>query len=119
MFPENFHLYAAIKAVCGAVGAYMTLLFYRPKKLESFGPFTLGVVVGAIGAFMSVFFSGRVLSWFGADPNDVDAVIAAAASMGILSLGIVAWIGLFMERRANKDISEIIDEIRGKGARDE
>ena len=117
---KSWETISAVRAVCGALGAFMTLLFYRPVEIAHLKPFALGVVTGAIGALTAVFFTGQLLAWLGAAPTDLDATLAAAGLIGMFSLGFVGWVGMFMSRRSGKDIADVIEEVRGRfGGRNE
>jgi xanthine/uracil permease len=107
----------SIKAVAGAIGSGAVSMFYVSKTLQQRGRYFAGVVTGALGAAVSVFFSGVAMEQIGLDPGDVNHVMPTSFALGLIAVGVIGSVAKFFSSREDKDIFDIAAEIR-KGARE-
>ena len=102
----------AIKGICGAAGAYVITMFYRPEALWKLGIYTAGVATGSIGSLFGIMFSGLIAEKLGLNVNSLDHIMFVSGTIGLFSLGITGWVAMFMEKRADKDIGDVVKEGR-------
>lgn len=99
-------------AAAGLVGGLSVSFFYQPKKLHQHGKLAAGAIIGSI-AVSSAFALGGVLAYLlGVDFHNIDIAMGLGWLIGILSVGLVAWVANFLEKRESKDILEIAEEVQ-------
>lgn len=99
-------------AAAGLVGGLSVSFFYQPKKLHQHGKLAAGAIIGSI-AVSSAFALGGIMAYLlGVDFHNIDIALGLGWLIGILSVGLVAWVANFLEKRESKDILEVAAEVK-------
>jgi hypothetical protein len=99
-------------ALAGLFGGLSVSFFWQPKKLHQHGKLAAGAIIGGMAVSAAFTLGGMVARWLGLNFNDVDTALGLGYIIGILCVGIIAWLANFLERRENKDILEVVQEVR-------
>lgn len=99
-------------AMAGLFGGLSVSFFWQPKKLHQHGKLAAGAIIGGMAVSAAFTLGGMIARWLGLNFNDVDTALGLGYIIGILCVGIIAWLANFLERRENKDILEVVQEVR-------
>jgi hypothetical protein len=102
-------LAAAFTALAGGLSISF---FYQPKKLHQHGKLAAGAIIGSIAVASSFALGGVIAHLLGVDFQNIDIALGIGWVVGILSVGIVAWVANFLEKREGKDILEVATEVK-------
>ncbi|CAB4169009.1 hypothetical protein UFOVP581_33 [uncultured Caudovirales phage] len=108
----GFALSKAAAALAGLFGGLSVSFFWQPKKLHQHGKLAAGAIIGGMAVSAAFTLGGMIARWLGLNFNDVDTALGLGYIIGILCVGIIAWLANFLERRENKDILEVVQEVR-------
>lgn len=100
-------------ALAALVGGLSVSFFYQPKKLHEHGKLVAGAIIGAIAVGAAFATGGLIAIHLGLNFEDIDIALGIGYLIGIMSVGLIAWIANFLEKREEKDLLEVIKEIRG------
>ena len=102
---------AALSALFGGLSVSF---FYQPSKLHEHGKLAAGAIVGGISVGAGFMLGGIAAKSIGMNFEDIDVALGLGYVIGMLSVGIIAWVANFLEKREKKDILEVVNEVRGK-----
>jgi hypothetical protein len=103
-------------AIAALFGGLSVSFFYQPKRLHQFGRLAAGAIIGGISVGASFALAGLIATQVGLDFNDFDTALGIGYVVGMMSVGVIAWIANFLQKREEKDILEVAQELRGKVA---
>lgn len=93
-------------------GGFMVSFFFMPAKLKEYTPVAAGAIIGGISVGAGVIFGGALAVQLGMNPNDANTALAVGGGIGLGAVAIVSWLANFFDKRQNKDILEVVTEIR-------
>lgn len=99
-------------AVGGSFGSGALGAVWRPAALDGYGSLTKGVIIGGIGAGAPVMLGGFIATQLGLDPRSADVGMAIGTLVGLCSVGSIVFAANFFKRREDKDVLEIVQEVR-------
>lgn len=99
-------------AVGGSFGSGALGAIWRPAALDGYGSMTRGVIIGGIGAGAPVMLGGFIATQLGLDPRSADVGMAIGTVVGLCSVGFIVFAANFFKRREDKDVLEIVQEVR-------
>jgi hypothetical protein len=102
---------AALAALLGALSVSM---FWQPKKLHQHGKLAAGAIIGGISVGAAFALGGLIAKWVGLNFEEIDTALGLGYAIGMMSVGVIAWVANSLERRENHDILEVVEELRGK-----
>lgn len=108
----GFVIGKGLSALAGLFGGLSVSFFWQPKKLHAHGRLAAGAIIGGIAVSAAFTLGGLIITYFGFDPNHVDAALAIGYLVGVLSVGFVGLLAAFFEKREGKDIVEVGQEIK-------
>lgn len=108
----GFAITKILQAVAGLFGALSFSFFYRPKAFDDYGKLTVGAIVGGIGVGASVALGGVIIQYLGMDLKSLDAALGIGYITGGMSVGVIGLIANTFKQRENKDLLQIIQELR-------
>lgn len=101
-------------SLAALLGALSVSMFWQPKKLHQHGKLAAGAIIGAISVSAAFALGGLIAKWTGLNFEEIDTALGLGYAIGVLSVGVIAWVANFLEKRENKDILEVADELRGR-----
>lgn len=102
---------AALSALFGGLSVSF---FYQPSKLHEHGKLAAGAIVGGISVGAGFMLGGIAAKSMGMNFEDIDVALGLGYVIGMLSVGLIAWVANFLEKREKKDLLEVFDEVKGK-----
>jgi hypothetical protein len=114
METSTFFFSKGAAALTGLCGGLSISLFHQPEKLHAHGKLAAGAIVGGISVSASFALGGLLAKSLGLNFADIDVALGLGYVVGLVSIGLVAWVANFLEKRENKDILEVVQEVRGK-----
>lgn len=94
-------------AIGGFFGGAGIMTFIKPKSIgEAF-------MRGGVSVGSAIIFSGPALRHFSAT-EDWELQLMAGACIGFIAYSVLGMVANFLLRRQDKDIKEVVDEVRGK-----
>lgn len=99
-------------AFAGLVGGLSVSFFWQPKKLHQHGRMTAGAIIGSIAVASAFALGGIVAYLLGVDFHNIDIAMGIGWVIGILSVGLVSWVANFLHKREEKDLLEVVSEVR-------
>ena len=108
----SFAISKFLSSLAGLFGGLSISFFHHPKKLHQYGTFTAGAIIGGISVFASFAVSGLVAKQVGLNFEDSDVALGVGYFVGIVSVGIIALLAKFFENRQDKDLMDVIQEIK-------
>lgn len=114
MLDNNWLLSRILIALAGAFGAFAVAVFWLPKEIREKSALIRGIVIGGVGVGFSLTFTGWILRVTGVDGANLDNLLAVSAIEGGVSLAVLMWLTNFFKKRENKDLIEVVSEVRGK-----
>lgn len=100
-------------ALAGLFGGLSVSIFWQPKKLHQHGKLAAGAIIGGIAVSAAFTTGGIIARWVGLDFQEVDVALGLGYAIGAVSVGLIAWLANFFDRREGKDILEVANEVRG------
>ena len=108
-------LLSKVVPTVSALFAGLTLvMFWTPQKLLEKGRIASVFIAGAISATFGFAFTSLFLHYLGLPTDSLDYVIGAGWLLGFFSVAIMNWLANAISNRATADITEIINEVKGK-----
>lgn len=98
--------------IAALFGGFMLSFFWMPDKLKEYTPIAAGAIIGGISAASGVIFGGWLAIRLGMDPYDANTALAVGGAIGISAVGIIALIANTFNNRKNKDLLEVVQEVR-------
>ena len=114
MLDNNWLLSRILIAIAGAFGAFTVAVFWLPKEIREKSALIRGIIIGGVGVSIPLMFTGWILRLFGMDGSNLDNLLAMSGIEGGLSLAVLMWLTNFFKNRENKDLIEVVSEVRGK-----
>jgi len=94
-------------------GGFMVSFFFMPDKLKKYTPLAAGAIIGGISVGAGVIFGGGLAVYLGMNPNDANTALALGGGIGLVAVGIVSWLANFFENRKDKDLLQVVQEVKG------
>jgi hypothetical protein len=94
------------------LGALSVSFFYQPKKLHEHGKLAAGAIIGGISVSAAFTLAGIIANQLGVDFTQIDNALGIGYIIGITSVGVIAWVANFLSKREDKDILEVVKEIK-------
>lgn len=98
--------------ISACFGAFGLAVFWTPKHLQSHSKLAQGCIIGGIAVGSSFAVGGFLLMKMGLDAEQIDNVTTVGFMVGVLSIAALNFLGNFFDKREEKDILEIVDEIK-------
>ncbi|CCK06270.1 FIG00554639: hypothetical protein [Cronobacter sakazakii 696] len=113
MADHNIHelLSQCLAALAGLFGGLSVSFFWQPKKLHQHGRLAAGVIIGAISVSTTFTLGGFISHWLGMNFRDSDIAMGIGYFVGALSVGMIAWVANFFNRREGHDILQVAGEL--------
>jgi hypothetical protein len=108
----GYLLSKAAATFAALLGALSVSFFYQPKKLHEHGKLAAGAMIGGISVSAAFTLAGIIANQFGVDFTQIDNALGIGYIIGITSVGVIAWVANFLSRREEKDILEVVREIK-------
>ena len=118
MFDLTFLANKIMGAVAALIGVAGFAVFYIPPKLRGKPALMVGMLIGGVAVGFSVLFSDVVGYWLGLDMSNPEIRIAVNGVGGIVSIPIMGWLANFVEARQEKDIIEVVADLRNASDKD-
>lgn len=99
-------------ALAGLFGGLSVSFFWQPRRLHQHGKLAAGAIIGGISVASAFSLGGLVARWMGLNFQDVDIALGLGFAIGVMCVGVIAWLANFLEKRENKDILEVVQEVR-------
>lgn len=90
----------------------MLSFFWMPERLRKHSQVAAGAIIGGVSVGSGVIFGGALAVWLGMNPNDANTALAVGGGIGLVAVAIVSWLANFFDNRQNKDLLEVVAEIR-------
>lgn len=103
-------------ALAGLFGGLSVSFFWQPRRLHQHGKLAAGAIIGGISVSAAFTLGGLAARWVGLNFNDVDIALGIGYVIGVLCVGVIAWLANFLEKREEDDILEVVQEVRGAAA---
>lgn len=108
----------ALHWIVAAFGGLMISVFYVPKKLMNLTLMQRIFVIGGVCGTMGAVFTGLAVLWLskqlGFDPLDWNFVLPVSLTVGASSLTIVIATANFLKKSEDKDIVEVVKDLKGE-----
>lgn len=108
----GYFLSKTAAAFAGLIGGLSISFFWQPKKLHQHGRLAAGAIIGSIAVASAFALGGLIAHFLGMDFQNIDIALGIGWTIGIVSVGLVAWVANFLEKRENKDILEVATEVK-------
>lgn len=99
-------------ALAGLFGGLSVSFFWQPKRLHQHGKLAAGAIIGGISVSAAFALGGLIARYVGLNFSDVDVALGLGYLIGVICVGVIAWIANFLEKREDKDVLEVAQEIR-------
>lgn len=101
-----------LAALAGLFGGLSVSFFWQPKKLHQHGRLMAGIIIGAISVSMTITLGRLITRWLGMNFSDSDIAMGMGYVIGAFSVGLIAWLANFFNRREGRDILEVAGELK-------
>lgn len=108
----NFFLSQGLSALSGLFGGLSVSFFWQPRKLHQHGRLITGVIIGGISVSATFALGGILARWLGLNFGEVDNALGLGYLVGAISVGVIAWLANFFNRREDHDILEVAGELK-------
>jgi hypothetical protein len=108
----GYFLAKVAAAFAGLIGGLSISFFYQPKKLHQHGKLAAGAIIGSIAVASAFALGGIVAHLLGVNFQNLDIALGIGWVIGIVSVGLVAWVANFLEKRETHDILEVASEVK-------
>jgi|688.fasta_scaffold927736_2 hypothetical protein len=112
MESEQWLIDKLIYAVTACFGAFGLAAFWTPNHLQTHSKLAQGCIIGGIAVGSSIALGGFLLLKLGLNPEQTDNVTAVGFLVGVSSVAILNFLGNFFDKREEKDIIEIVKEVK-------
>ncbi|WP_051931036.1 MULTISPECIES: hypothetical protein [unclassified Rahnella] len=109
---ESFLLSQILASFAGLFGGLSLSFFWQPKRLHQHGPVSAGVIISSISVGAAFALGGLVSGWLGMNFNQAVNAMGLGYGLGVVSVGMIAWLANFFNRREDDDILEIAEELQ-------
>jgi hypothetical protein len=109
---SGFLLSKGAAALGAFLGALSVSIFHQPKKLHQHGKLAAGAIIGGIAVSAAFALVGVIAKGLGLDLQQIDNALGIGYAIGVLSLGVIAWVANWLEKREDKDILEVVTEVK-------
>jgi len=109
---QSFFINQVLAAFAGLFGGLSISFFWQPRKLHQHGRLSAGVIIGSISVAATFALGGLVSRWLGMNFNEADNAMGLGYGLGIVSVGVIAWLANFFNRREDSDILEVAGELK-------
>jgi hypothetical protein len=111
---SGYILSKAAAALAGLFGGLSVSMFWQPKKLHQHGKLFAGAIIGGISVGAAFTMGGMVANFLGLNFKEVDTALGLGYIIGIICVGLIASVANFLEKREDKDVLELFDEVKGR-----
>jgi hypothetical protein len=101
-------------SLAALLGALSVSMFWQPKKLHQHGKLAAGAMIGGISVGAAFALGGLIAKWVGLNFEEIDTALGLGYAIGVIAVGVIAWVANLLEKYENKDILEVADAFRGK-----
>lgn len=108
----GFAISKGLAALAGLFGGLSVSFFWQPKKLHQHGRLAAGAIIGGISVSAAFALGGIVARLVGLNFLEVDIALGLGYLVGAISVGIVAWLANFFDKREDSDLLEVAQEIQ-------
>ncbi len=115
IFDYHYTINKIFATLSGIAGVIIFSYFYVPQNIKEKSLFAKGMILGSVGTFVPLIFTGSLLRWMGLDETDFEYICMGGFIIGMFSPMILHFAGNFGKKRVDRDIVEVINEIRGGG----
>lgn len=98
--------------IAALFGGFMLSFFWMPERLKKHTPVAAGAIIGGVSVGAGVIFGGALAVQLGMNPNDANTALAVGGGIGLSAVAIVSWLANFFDNRQNKDLLEVVQEVR-------
>jgi uncharacterized BrkB/YihY/UPF0761 family membrane protein len=98
--------------IAALFGGFMLSFFWMPERLKKHTPVAAGAIIGGVSVGAGVIFGGALAVQLGMNPNDANTALAVGGGIGLTAVAIVSWLANFFDNRQNKDLLEVVQEVR-------
>jgi hypothetical protein len=112
-FSGGYVISKGAAALAGLFGGLSVSFFWQPQRLHQHGRLAAGAIIGGISVSASFALGGLIARWAGLNFSDVDVALGLGYAIGVMCVGVIAWVANFLEKRENDDIMEVVQEVRG------
>ncbi|WP_380184519.1 hypothetical protein [Kalamiella sp. sgz302252] len=109
---QSFFINQLLAAFAGLFGGLSISFFWQPRKLHQHGRLSAGIIIGSISVAATFALGGLVSRWLGMNFNQADNAMGLGYGLGIVSVGVIAWLANFFNRREDSDILEVAGELK-------
>lgn len=109
---QSFLISQILAAFSGLFGGLSISFFWQPKKLHQHGRLSAGLIICSISVAATFALGGLVSRWLGMNFSQADNAMGLGYGLGIVSVGVIAWLANFFNRREDSDILEIAGELK-------
>lgn len=113
MQEESFWLTKIIMSLSGLFGALGISVFWKPKALKGHTQIQTAVIMGGLGVGAAFSLGGFAMQKMGMTATQIDNAAAVGFLVGITATGLMNFIGNFFEQREDKDIIDVVKEVKG------
>ena len=86
-------------AMAGLFGGLSVSFFWQPKRLHQHGKLAAGAIIGGISVASAFSLGGLIARWLGLNFTDVDIALGLGFAIGVLPVGVLAWLANCLEKR--------------------
>lgn len=108
----SFAISKVYYGIAALFGGFMLSFFWMPERLKKHTPVAAGAIIGGVSVGAGVIFGGWLAVQLGMNPNDANTALAVGGGIGLSAVAIVSWLANFFDNRQNKDLLEVVTEIR-------
>lgn len=109
---QSFLISQILAAFSGLFGGLSISFFWQPKKLHQHGRFSAGIIICSISVAATFALGGLVSRWLGMNFDQADNAMGLGYGLGVISVGVIAWLANFFNRREDSDILEVAGELK-------
>lgn len=109
---SGFAITKLITGIAGLFGGIAIAIFWQPKKIKQKGMLGAGAIIGALSFGFSFAFGGIVAHFAGIDLANPDNAMAVGVVIGAIAVGVVSFVANWLEKREDKDIAEVMKEVK-------
>lgn len=109
---QSFLISQILAAFSGLFGGLSISFFWQPKKLHQHGRLSAGLIICSISVAATFALGGLVSRWLGMNFDQADNAMGLGYGLGIVSVGVIAWLANFFNRREDSDILEVAGELK-------
>ena len=99
-------------SLAGMMGGVSISIFWMPDALRNKGELIAGCLIGGMSAATVFSLIGFVIRYLDIQVHDADSIIGVGYLLGIPSVTVLGLLANTFEKRKNKDILEVVKEVR-------